>query len=327
MENNIVKIKKIITKLLQIRYVEEEICSKYGVPGENQKMRCPVHLSIGQEGVAVAICSNLLKNELIFSNHRCHAHYLAKGGNLKKMIKEIYGKIGGCLDGRGGSMHLADHNAGVTMSLPIVASGIPIAAGSALADKINGNNRITTVFFGDGAVEEGVFYETMNFASLHSLPIIFVCEDNKYSIYTHVAERQPKRNLLELGKCHGILSYHLKTQDTFSLSKKCNEIISNCRKNSSPAFIVMDTYRYREHCGVNFDDHLRYRDKNEVQFWTDNDPVKLTCLVALEKKYITQSELDEATIIIKKEVEDAFEDAENAPLPVPSMARKFTYHE
>ena len=154
----------------RIRYVEETIANKYS----EQEMRCPIHLSIGQEATAVGVISCLTQEDKIYSTHRCHAHYLAKGGNLNAMISELYGKAGGCCGGRGGSMHLFDQEAGVIASLPIVASAIPLAVGSALAFKFKKNKKIVAAFFGDGAVEEGVFYESVNFA---------VLKKNSYSIY------------------------------------------------------------------------------------------------------------------------------------------------
>ena len=171
--------------MLLIRRVEEEIVKRY----PKQQMRLPVHLSIGQEAIAVGVCHHLRKSDSVFSTHRCHAHYIAKGGNLVKMALELHGKVGGCMDGRGGSMHLMDTDVNV-MSIPIVASAIPLAVGAALANKIDGNGNIVVCFFGDAAVEEGVFHESLNFASLMQLPIIFVCENNQYSVDTHIAKRQ-----------------------------------------------------------------------------------------------------------------------------------------
>ena len=166
--------KSLAESLFRLRMVENEISKRYS----HQEMRCPVHLSIGQEAVAVGVCKNLEKEDQVYSTHRCHSHYLAKGGNLQSMISEIYGKKSGCCGGRGGSMHLMDISVGMMLSLPIVASVIPIAVGAAMSKKINKSKTIVVVFFGDAAVEEGVFHESANFASLHNLPILFVCENN-----------------------------------------------------------------------------------------------------------------------------------------------------
>ena len=195
----IINKKKLInfySKISLIRNVELEISKKYS---EN-KMRCPVHLSIGQEACAVGVCENLKKKDTLYSTHRSHAHYLAKGGSLKRMIAEIYGKKTGCCGGRGGSMHLFDDSVGMKSSIPIVASSIPIAAGNALSIKLKKSKNISVVIFGDGAVEEGIFYETLNFSVIKKLPILFVCENNLYSIMTHIKERQPKNFIYNIKK-------------------------------------------------------------------------------------------------------------------------------
>ena len=253
-------------KMLLIRLVEEQISLKY----KNQKMRCPIHLSVGQEAAAVGVCLNLKKKDKIFSTHRCHAHYLAKG-NLQKMISEIHGKPSGCCGGRGGSMHLFDLNAGIMSSVPIVGSSIPLAAGSALNDKIDKAENITSVFFGDAAIEEGVFHETMNFASLYKLPIVFVCENNLYSCYTHLNERQPKRDISKLASAHNTKFFSIKNdkfQDIFNVSKIATEYV---RKFSKPCMIEINTWRFLEHCGPDNDDNLNYRNKQKIKMMQKND--------------------------------------------------------
>ena len=183
--------------------VEEKIVELY----PQQEMRCPVHLSIGQEAVSVGVCANLTREDIVFSNHRSHGHYLAKGGNLKAMVHEIYGKSTGCCFGRGGSMHLLDLSINFFGSTPIVGGTIPIAVGASLASKMQQKNNITTIFHGDGAVEEGVFHESLNFASLKKLPVLFVCENNLYSVYTPLSERQPNREIYKLVEAHDIKAY------------------------------------------------------------------------------------------------------------------------
>ena len=160
--------------MTRIRMVEEEIAKRY----PEQQMRCPVHLSIGQEAAAVGVCSALQSTDWAFSGHRNHAHYLAKGGNLKAMLAEIYGKATGCCGGKGGSMHLTDQNAGFIGATPIVGSTVPIAVGAALTAQREGNGRVVVVFLGDGAMEAGVVHESLNFAALKKLPILFACENN-----------------------------------------------------------------------------------------------------------------------------------------------------
>ena len=185
---------KIFKKLFFIRLVQESIAENYS----NQEMRCPVLLSVEQEVVAVGVCEALRRSNPIFSTHRCPAYYLAKGGDLQFMVAEIYGKAAGCCGGRGRSMHLTDLDVCMLVSAPIVASCIPLAAGSALCSKLDRTQEVSVAFLGDGSLEEGVFHESAKFASLNKLPVIFVCENNPYSVYTNRADRQPPRPIKAL---------------------------------------------------------------------------------------------------------------------------------
>ncbi len=308
-----------------IRQVEDEIIARYGKAGEEQKMRCPVHLSIGQEAVAVGACHYLTPEDKIFSTHRCHAHYLAKGGDVEKMTREIYGKVGGCIDGRGGSMHLMDDDAGVAMSVPIVSSSIPLAVGAALANKIDGKKNVVLTFFGDASVEEGVFHESINFASLMQLPVIFVCENNLFSVYTHLKDRQPDRPIAELGKANKVHTVTMDGSDVFAVAEAFRDLIQRARTKSQPSMIILDTYRWREHCGVSFDDHLGYRDEKEWNYWKEKDPVAAATRAVTEAGVMTQAELDTLQAEIKTQVTKAFDAADKAPLPTPDMARNYIY--
>ena len=251
-------------KILRIRLIETEIAKKYS----DQKMRCPVHLSIGQESIPVSICSNLKKTDIIVTAHRSHAHYLAKGGNLKKMISELYGKVTGSTKGRGGSMHLIDNNSNVNAAVPIVGSTLPIGVGMAWANKLKNNNNIVVIFFGDGATEEGVFLESIDFASLHDLKVLFVCENNNYSVYSHLRKRQSKlRSISKIANSVGIETTYHKNHDTIDIFKSVKKVISKIKKTSRPYLIEINTFRYLEHCGPNNDDNLNYRDSNEISKW------------------------------------------------------------
>ena len=191
--------------MLRIRLVEESIANKYS----EQKMRCPTHLSIGQEAIAVGVCANLTSQDQVLSTHRAHAHYLAKGGCLNSMMAEIYGKASGCSKGMGGSMHLIDTSVGFMGSTAIVGNTIPVAVGLALEKKLARKKSIACVFFGDGATEEGAFYESINFAIIHSLPILFICENNLYSVYSGLEVRQPvDRKIHKMVRAMGISAQH-----------------------------------------------------------------------------------------------------------------------
>ena len=283
----------IIYKMLLIRRTEEEIVSRYG----KQQMRCPVHLSLGQEAISVGVCHHLRKSDKVFSTHRNHAAYLAKGGSLEKMALELHGKVGGCIDGRGGSMHLMDTSVNF-MSGPIVASAIPLAVGTALANKMDGNSNVVVCFFGDAAVEEGVFHVSVNFASLMQLPIIFVCEDNSYSVDTHISKRQPKRLIGDFGYANRILTNHISTNDVFVIAKQFETLIELTRKGI-PRLVICDAQRSHVHCGVGSEFELKV------------DPLDIA------KGY------DDTEIISC--IKDAFDTAEAAPLPTSDMASKYVY--
>ena len=213
-----------------IRYVEEKIALEY----PKGEMRCPVHLSIGQEAAAVGLIRNLNIKDKLYSNHRSHAHYIAKGGDIKKMILELYGKSGGCVGGRGGSMHLQDLSVNFMASIPIVSSSIGLATGSSLSQKRSKSNSITVVYVGDASLEEGIFYECANFASLHNLPIIFACENNLYSVYTPLHKRQAKkRSLKKIAEANNILYFKEDGNDVnkvYNLIKKVTKIIKTRKK-------------------------------------------------------------------------------------------------
>lgn len=299
----------IIEKMLLIRRVEEEIIARYG----KQQMRCPVHLSIGQEAIAVGACHYLRIEDSVFSTHRNHAHYLAKGGSLEKMALELHGKVGGCMDGRGGSMHLMDTDVNV-ISIPIVASAIPLAVGAALANKMNGNGNIVVCFFGDAAVEEGVFHESLNFASLMQLPIIFVCENNQYSVDTHISKRQS--GWLDTNfSINGIRKIRRSGHDAYKISDLFAVEINGIRNGNSPLLVILDTKRSHVHCGVN------------KEFELENDPLEIALTAACS--YASKLSLVDIAVDIDQpigfKIRAAFDAAEAAPLPTPDMASRYVY--
>ena len=309
-------------KVLRIRKIELKISEEYS----KGKMRCPVHLSIGQEAPAVGICSNLDSNDQVLSSHRSHAHYLAKGGNLKKMLSEIYGKKNGSAKGKGGSMHLSDLNAGIIASVPIVGSTLPIATGVAWSNKIKKKNNIVVIFFGDGATEEGVFQESLDFASLHDLKILFVCENNFYSVYSPLKFRQSKkRNIINLTKSLGLDAYQLDGNDVKKIYFSSKKIISKIKNKSKPAFLYLNTYRWLEHCGPNNDDDLGYRSKNEIYFWKKNCPLKNISKAVQRKKMLTEKDKKKIEKKIDREILSAFNHAEKSKFPSKSELNKDIY--
>ena len=257
--------------LTQIRHVEERIAELYS----EQEMRCPVHLSIGQEAAAVGVSSALDINDYAMSGHRAHGHYLAKGGNLNSMLAEIYGKETGCSSGKGGSMHLIDRSVGFMGATPIVASTIPIAVGMAFATKQRGENRVVVSYFGEGSTEEGVFHEALNFAVLKQLPIIFVCENNLYSVYSPMEVRQPTgRTVSDVASGFGIRTDSGDGNDVESIANIAAKAVAHAKNGNGPSLLEFDTYRWLEHCGPNYDNDIGYRTEAEFLEWKQKDPVR-----------------------------------------------------
>lgn len=299
------------SSMLLIRKAEEKIVELY----PEQEMRCPTHLCIGQEAVSAGVCLNLSKDDCAFSNHRAHGHYLAKGGSLKGLFAELYGKETGCAKGRGGSMHLTDLSANFIAATPLVGGTVPVAAGMAFALKMQNKQNISVAFFGDSAVEEGVFHETMNFAALHKLPVLFVCENNLYACQTHLRERQPERELSKLAEGHAVQSYSADGNDAIAVYETTRKAIEHVKSGKGPAFIEFKTYRWLEHCGEKEDKDMGYRTERELLEWKTKDPIKRLKKTIAEGKTAAEEELEEIGRGIIQEVEEAVAFAKKSPFP------------
>jgi len=298
--------------MLRIRMIEEKIAQLYA----EQQMRCPVHLCIGQEAIAVGVCANLLKKDYLLSNHRSHGHYLAKGGNLKQMLAEIYGKQTGCSRGKGGSMHLVDLQAGILGTTPIVAGIIPVATGVAFGTQMKKKDNVTAVFFGDAATEEGVFFESLNFASLKKLPILFVCENNFFSVYSPLAVRQPKeRNNLALAQALGIKADKGDGNNVLEVYALAKKAVAAIRKGKGPYFLEFDTYRWREHCGPNFDNDLGYRTEKDFLEWKKRCPLDSFEGKLVRGNILNSLEINEFKQDIRFEIDQAVSFAKHSPYP------------
>lgn len=297
--------------LYRIRRVEEEVAKVY----PTDKIKSPVHLSIGQEAVSVGICEALQPDDVVFGTYRSHALYLAKGGDLNKMIAELYGKATGCAKGKGGSMHMIDLAANVMGSSAVVGTTIANAIGYAYALKHQPQDSIVVSIFGDGAVDEGVFAESMNWAALKKLPMIFVCENNGYAIHTHQRERQKLDNICDRARSYGIPAERIEGNDVLTIYEKIGAAAKALRNGEpGPFFFECMTYRWKEHVGPNEDYHLGYRTKEEAEPWIKNDQVKrLAELVEPEERQKIEAE-------IEVEIKAAFEFAEASPFPeIPEL--------
>jgi len=302
--------------MLRIRRVEEAIADHYS----EQEMRCPVHLSIGQEAAAVGVCAALHQKDWVLSGHRSHAHYLAKGGDLKRMLAEIYGKATGCCGGKGGSMHLTDQAAGFIGATPIVGSTVPIAVGAALTSQMRKEDRVVVIFLGDGAMEAGVVHESLNFAALKKLPVLFACENNLYSVYSPMAVRQPEnRSLSQLAAGHGMQTMLTDGNDVQAVYAASLQACDSLRQGKGPVFLEMPTYRWREHCGPNYDNDIGYRTPEEFQNWQAKDPLEK---IATRIPEDAMKGIDQK---ILQEIKEAFAFAKASPFPAMNTASADVY--
>ena len=297
---------RLYRSLCRIRRVEEKIARAY----PDDKIKSPVHLSIGQEAVAVGVCEALEASDVVFGSYRGHAMYLAKGGDLRRMIAELYGKIGGCARGKGGSMHLVDVARGVMGTSAVVATTIPNAVGFAYALKHRREKRIVVSFHGDGATEEGVFAESLNFAALKQLPILFVCENNRYAIHTHQSRRQATLEICARVRALGIPAETIDDGDVFRILQAAGAAVAAIRSGSSgPRFIECITSRWLEHVGPGEDFELGFRSREETEAWRKNDQV-----VRL-REMLPESQRTAIDNAIEVEAAEAFAFAEASPFP------------
>lgn len=301
----------LLYQMLRIRMIEEKIVALY----PQQEIRCPVHLCIGQEAIAAGVIAQLKKSDIVLSNHRSHGHYLAKGGDLEKFFAELYGKSSGCSKGRGGSMHLIDLSVNFFGSTPIVAGTIPVATGVAFGEKRLKQKGVTVIFFGDAAVEEGIFHESVNFAALEKLPIIYVCENNLYSVYTHLSDRQPQREIFSLIAGHGIQSFQADGNDIMEVCRATQKALRLIQKKKGPVFIEFLTYRWREHCGPNFDNDIGYRAPSEFKCWQKQCPIVRFKKYLQSKRLLSKEDCVAMEQVIASEIEDAVKKAKSSPNP------------
>ncbi len=314
-------ISRLYRSMLLIRRVEEHICEVY----HTDAIKSPVHLSIGQESIATGICDPLLPDDTVSNTYRCHATYIAKGGDLKQMMAELYGKSGGCAAGKAGSMHLIDMQHGIMGASAVVGTTVPVAAGYALAmlrdAKKTGKQRVVVAVFGDGATEEGCMSETLHFAALHKLPMLFVCENNRLAIHSKLETRWPDEALArDRAQIYGMETHYIADGDVFAIrdtvSKACDAIRSGERR---PVFIECATYRWMEHVGPTDDHGQGYRNVQEYERWKENDQI------ARLEKMLSATEVKTIKASIEHELKQAVEFAETSPYPENSELHRNVY--
>jgi TPP-dependent pyruvate/acetoin dehydrogenase alpha subunit len=298
-------LERIYRSLRLIRRVEEEIARIY----PTDKIKSPVHLSIGQEAVSVGICDVLQPGDVVAPTYRGHAAFLAKGGSLRGLMAELYGKATGVAGGKGGSMHLIDMSRNILGASAVVGTTIPVAVGYALAFQQKRSEFISVAFFGDGATEEGVFAESLNFAALKKLPVLFVCENNYYAIHTPITRRWATQRLCERVATYGIPTYQIDDGGVLKLRELAAHSIAGIRRGLGPVFIECRTYRWREHVGPNEDFDQGYRAREELHPWQRNDQVEqIGEMIDANRRATIDAE-------IERDIADAVAFAESSPFP------------
>lgn len=307
--------------MLRIRLFEEKAADLV----EAKKITCPVHLYIGQEAVATGICAALEKNDYVWGNHRSHGHYLAKGGDMNALMAELLCRQDGCARGRGGSMHIYAGDVGILGTVPMVAATIPIAVGAALSANMRNTKQVSVAFFGDGATEEGVFHESLNFAALHKLPMIFVCENNLYSSHLPLLARRAVEELYLHAVPYGIPGIRVDGNDVIAVHKAALDAVARARNEEGPTLLECMTYRWRGHVGPHLDLERGIRSKEELDAWINRCPINHLGQQLINDGSVTENEL----ALIRSEVEDEVEASVNfaicSPYPESSEVPKHVF--
>ncbi|MCK8827068.1 thiamine pyrophosphate-dependent dehydrogenase E1 component subunit alpha [Natroniella acetigena] len=325
MKENKEELLEMLEKMLEIREFESSV-QQYFAEGQIPGF---VHLYLGEEAIAVGACSALKEDDYITSTHRGHGHLLAKGGDVKKMMAEIFGKVTGYNRGKGGSMHIADVSLGILGANGIVGAGLPIAAGSGISSQINGTDAVTVCFFGDGASNRGTFHETLNMASVWNLPIVFVCENNMYGIsmpqyQSDGRKGQNIKDVADRAVGYGISGITIDGNDVLAVNEAVNEAVKKARSNGGPSLIECKTYRWRGHFEG---DPTNYRDDEELEEWKKKDPIKKFSSFLLDEEIITEKEFKQIKDKIKEKVEEATKFAQESAEPSPDDVTNNVYFE
>jgi pyruvate dehydrogenase E1 component alpha subunit len=309
------------TAMLRIRMFEEKVVELY----PDQEMKCPVHLCIGQEAVAAGVCLGLEKADYVFSNHRGHGHYLAKGGAMGPLMAEFYGKATGCSNGKGGSMHIVDMERSMPCTSAIVGGGIPMGVGAALASAMKGDGRVSVIFFGDGAFDEGAFHESMNFAALKRLPAVFVCENNLYATNSPQSARQPLSDIAGAAGAFGVPGARVDGNDAIEVYAAGVEAVERARNSLGPTLIEARTYRWKGHVGTEEDHKRGCRSEEELRLWKERCPVRRLSDVIARQGAATAEWMEEEARRIRIEIEEAVAFAKASPFPAPEELLRDVY--
>lgn len=296
-------------KMLELRLFELKVQELY----RNGRLPGFVHLYVGEEAVAVGVCSNLEAKDLIFSTHRGHGHALAKGVPAKIVLAELWGKTTGSSGGRGGSMHMYAPEYGFMGTNGIVGAPIPLATGAALSAKVRKSGQVVVCFFGDGAVNSGSFHEAVNLGAVWNLPVVYVCENNLYATEMAFLRATKNTNVASRAAAYGMLGVEVDGQDVVAVHDTAQAAIRRAREDGGPTLIECKTYRYVGH--HEGDPGTDYRTRDEVQQWKQKDPVKLARKLLLDSRGIGESELQAADQEVERLIDQAVEFAESSPEP------------
>jgi pyruvate dehydrogenase E1 component alpha subunit len=305
------QLRRWLRKMIQIRCAEEKIGDEFG----KGVIKCPCHLVIGQEAPAVGIAEHIRKGDRVFGAHRSHAHFLALGGSLDHLLAEVLGKDTGCSRGMGGSMHLLDRANNFFGSVPIVGATIPIATGAALAAKMDGAGGVAVSYLGDGATEEGVFHESLNFASVFKLPVVYVVENNLFSSHLHISLRQPFDSACRFAQAHGVSWRRVDGNDIVAMTKAAGEAIQSARTGGGPQLIEAVTYRWRGHVGHREDNDVGVARKEGLIPWKLRDPIGRLVTAMTATGLETDDSLAAAWTESRTAVEKAWNQADADPYP------------
>lgn len=309
-------------KLYLARWAEDLVVKHY----PEDEMKTPMHMSMGQEAVAVGVCRALAPDDRVFGFYRSHATFLAKTDDPEAFFGELYGRVTGPARGKGGSMHLASPDKGHMVSSAVVASSIPVAVGAAFANKYVKNGRIACAIFGDGAVEEGVFWESLNTACVMKLPVLFVCEDNGWAIHTHPSVRYGFKQIGDVVRNFQCSVFESDTTDVEAIYALTHTALQSIRETGRPAFLRLECYRYLDHIGIQQDFHIGYRSRAEFEEWLKRDPIDLQRKRLVQIGY-SEQEIVEEERRIDERLETSLRLAREAPFPAPDELYRGVFHE
>jgi pyruvate dehydrogenase E1 component alpha subunit len=307
--------------MLRIRRIEEEIERRY----HQDLMKTPIHLVIGQEATSVGCCSALAPTDLVYTSHRTHGAYLAKGGDLKAMLCEMHCRVNGCVGSRGGSMHLVDKRVGMAGTSAIVGGAVPIAVGAALAARMKSEDRAAVAFVGDATTEEGVMSESLNFAALKRVPVVFLCENNFYSVQSPLAARQPPRDIAKWAAAHQVRGVAVDGTNVLAVHDAVKDAVRRARAGEGPTFIEAPVYRFRAHGGAGDDSRTGYRDEAERQAWEAFCPVRMYGDYLIEAGLLDDASVAAMEREIAGEIVEAFEFALASPNPTEEDLYRHVY--